>query len=659
MTAFCAVGLAVSMAAVWSPSTASAQPEESAEQDAVVETTVMSGPALGLASEIVFDAADVEQTVRIPVPSGSSIVALTGQLRAPIELGRGYLEVTSSDGRFLGSADIPDVEAGQRVTPFSIDVTGARVDGGAATLRMSVRPFDRARAVCSPAQRLVAADLAASFTAASSTTADQVFPATVQQFFPSLLTGVDVFVDPAPTNAERQGVLNLAAALVRRYDPIPVQVFVRPLDRSAPIPPAGSGSTRSVVVRDRGEPGAGVVDSGGGSVLVLSGTDSSLVDQVGLFSTGLDQLIQTSAGRVSELGSDVVLGTDTLTFEQLGAAASTSVLGSDQLFSGFDASSFGLAQPGSAEIHLMADYTPVADGDNATVTISAGGSVVHSQELDSSGRVDTTFPITGGAMARTVGLNLALTYSPQAGCTPFTAPMQFAISPNSTVTVSGRSGGVGGFRSLPTSMMPTFQVAFDEQDPEAGGLLGLAYATRAVASMQAMASAPLRPMLAPMDQVAGAGMGALLVADAESLAAAGISAPLSDDDGAVNVAESREVTLNVDGGIGSLQVFADGDRTLVAVTTTGAWSLVGPVLDRADGGGLGWSELSGDVIAAGVGGVAVPLTVLSNGPAGSISSPDRGWSGWIWIGAASVLVAAAVVAVGFWSNRRRTRGASR
>lgn len=645
------VGLMLSLSTAGFPSTAIAQPSESIE-DQEGEPLVLTWPALGLGSEIVFDAADAEQAVQVPVPAGSAMLALTGQLRAPVELGRGYLEVTSADGRFLGSADIPDVESGQRVTPFSIDLAGAAVDAaaGMATLRMTVRPLDRSSAVCGAPQRLTAADLAVSFTAA-----EQV-PETVDQFFPSVLDAVEVFVDPEPTTAEKESVLTLAAALVHRYGSIPVQISVRPLSRTAPVPAGGSGLTRSVVVRESAEAAASIADAGAGSVLVLSGTGASLADQVGVFTAGLDRIVQVRSSTVTNLEADEILGTDTLTFEQLGAVASTSVLGSAQMFSGFDSSAFGLTQPGSMEVHLMADYTPVSDA-TATATISAGGQVMHSQELDSSGRVDTTFTVAGGAIARAVGLNVALTYSPTAGCTPFTAPIQFSIDPESTVTVSGSSGGTGGFKSLPTSLMPTFQVAFDEQDPEANGVLGLSYATRVVASMQTTANAVMRPMVAPMDEVVGSGMGALLVADAESLGAAGISAPLAVADGAVKISTDQGLTMDVDGGIGSLQVFAEGDRTVVAITTTGEWSLVGPVLDRATAGGS-WADLSGDVVAAGLGGEAAPMTVMSDGPAGAVSGPERGWVTWLWIGASALVVAAAVMAAGLWMDRRRKRAAS-
>ncbi|MET4046869.1 MULTISPECIES: hypothetical protein [unclassified Rhodococcus (in: high G+C Gram-positive bacteria)] len=645
------VGLVLSLSTAGFPSTAIAQPSESIE-DQEGEPLVLTWPALGLGSEIVFDAADAEQAVQVPVPAGSAMLALTGQLRAPVELGRGYLEVTSADGRFLGSADIPDVESGQRVTPFSIDLAGAAVDAaaGMATLRMTVRPLDRSSAVCGAPQRLTAADLAVSFTAA-----EQV-PETVDQFFPSVLDAVEVFVDPEPTTAEKESVLTLAAALVHRYGSIPVQISVRPLSRTAPVPAGGSGLTRSVVVRESAEPAASIADAGAGSVLVLSGTGASLADQVGVFTAGLDRIVQVRSATVTNLEADEILGTDTLTFEQLGAVASTSVLGSAQMFSGFDSSSFGLTQPGSMDVHLMADYTPVSDA-TATATISAGGQVMHSQELDSSGRVDTTFSVAGGAIARAVGLNVALTYSPTAGCTPFTAPIQFSIDPESTVTVSGSSGGTGGFKSLPTSLMPTFQVAFDEQDPEANGVLGLSYATRVVASMQTTANAVMRPMVAPMDEVVGSGMGALLVADADSLGAAGVTAPLAVVDGAVKISNDQGLTMDVDGGIGSLQVFAEGDRTVVAITTTGEWSLVGPVLDRATAGGS-WADLSGDVVAAGLGGEAAPMTVMSDGPAGAVSGPERGWVTWLWIGALALVVAAAVMVAGLWMDRRRKRAAS-
>jgi hypothetical protein len=139
-----------------------------------------------------------------------------------------------------------------------------------------------------------------------------------------------------------------------------------------------------------------------------------------------------------------------------------------------------------------------------------------------------------------------------------------------------------------------------------------------------------------------------------------LNPPLSGNGKEVDVALPTALRADVGDGLGSIQAFADGprNRSVVLVTTTGSWTLVDPLFAYLDGLGGGWSQLSGDVLAAGAAGTPVNVAVrTAEDAAESAAPPDESRatvSSGTTIAVAVVLALAVLGAVILWMRRRRT-----
>ena len=210
----------------------------------------------------------------------------------------------------------------------------------------------------------------------------------------------------------------------------------------------------------------------------------------------------------------------------------------------------------------------------------ANSVVVYAKALDDSGRLDATFDLPSQTLTERVGLDFAFTYTPPLICTPVIAPMTFQIDPRSTLTMRRGGTALGGFQSLPSDFSPRFFVAFDGSSPDQ-----LGYATRVVVDIARLTTTELAPQVVDLQTAASADIGALIVANSNTLKQTALNPPLSGDGSAITVDLPTQLRLDVDRGLGSIQAFADQphNRTIVLVTTTGAWTLVDPLFDYVDG----------------------------------------------------------------------------
>ena len=120
-----------------------------------------------------------------------------------------------------------------------------------------------------------------------------------------------------------------------------------------------------------------------------------------------------------------------------------------------------------------------------------------------------------------------------------------------------------------------------------------------------------------------------------------------------------ELQVNIDQGLGSIQAFADTprNRSVVLITATGDWTLVDPLFGYVDGSVGDWSQLTGDVLAAGAGGTPTDVAIR---PTGNVFEPPQSGASGLVVGGvvvAGVLAAIAVLAAVLFSRRRRTRAA--
>jgi hypothetical protein len=637
-----------------------AQPDDGGQPPAAASTT-LGWAALGMEREVILGP-DSPRTFTVPVPEGLTPSRLRGTIRAPLNIGAGYLMVDDADGRLLGTVDLPPAGAAQAAVPVDVDISAARARDSSADLTITVHPLAGAGQYsgqypgqfCGPLQQLTLADLATVYTGAEPPVT------TIAGFFPPVLSRATIYAPTDADAAEQQAVLLLVSTLARLYNPQPLVIEVVDQPRGA-VPPPGAPLSRAVVVERGGPAGLSVENPGGpGVYLRVSGSGDDLSTQVSLLVNDLQTLAQTPAARVEQAGTEEAVSGDTLTFEQLNISGKTEVLRASSLQVGIGRSALGGSRFDSVQVHLLADYTPVPAGDAGAVMIrSSDGNVVYRSALDSSGRLDATFDMPN-QKNQSVSLELALTYVPQQMCGPLTAPMTFQIDPRSTFTVHRGGPPLGGFSAFPSEFSPSFVVAMDGSSPNQ-----LSYAARVVAAIASLTDRPLMPTVVDMKEALDGNTGALIVAKSSALRQSTLHPPVSGDGPALDVNLPEALQAIIGDGLGSIQAFADRprNRSVVLVTTTGEWPMVDPLLEYIDGLEGKWSALSGDVLAAGEAGVPINLSIFAQGgdTAEAVEQPDTEQTSppWRTIGiAAAVLIVIAVVAAILWASRRRRSGAA-
>lgn len=602
-------------------------------------------PTLGLPGEITLVGANNNQDFKLPVPPGFEVRRLRGLIHAPVDFGAGFVEIDDAKGTLLATVDLPAVTPSQAVVPFDVDVSTAQVAESTVGLSFTVRegriPPDQR---CGLGERVVISDLAAVLTG------NEPAPTTVASFFPPVLERLTIYTPSDANAAEQQAVLALSSAVAKNYRPQPTAISVVKQPRRAAPQPAAQFS-RAVVVED-GDAGIDVVNAGRSNVyLRLTGRGDQLTDQVSLVVNRLQSLVQIPDARVDKGGTTASPAADELSFDQLGLKGSSSVLRASTLTVGFDRAVLGRGRVDGLKVHLLASHTPIASLDSATLMVNLNGQSVYTTPLTESGRVDAVFDVPDSFLGQRINLDFALTFSPRQLCSPTIAPMTFQLDPRSTVTVHRGGQAPGGFAAVPSELSPEFLVAFDGSDPNQ-----LDYATRVVADVARLTETPLMPRVVDVMSAADSHTPALIVANSTTLKRTSMQPPIGGERSDVEVGLADELRANIAGGLGSIQVFADQprDRTVILITTSGAWSLVEPVLGYVDQLPDGWSSLVGNVAAAGADGA---VSNLSIGPADTTArSPAAGrdWAPWIATGAALVVLAAVGLAILFRRRRRRS-----
>ncbi|QRZ08342.1 hypothetical protein JN086_08340 [Mycolicibacterium austroafricanum] len=225
--------------------------------------------------------------------------------------------------------------------------------------------------------------------------------------------------------------------------------------------------------------------------------------------------------------------------------------------------------------------------------------------------------------------------------------MTFQLDPASTLTMRRGGPAPGGFGAVPSEFSPEFLVALDGSSPNQ-----LDYAARTVATIAQRTGTALAPRVVDVKAAADAGTGAVIVANSATVKLTSVRPPIGGDGSAVKVDLSSQLRADIADGLGSVQVFADRprDRTVVLVTTTGAWSLVEPLFGYIDGLPDGWSSLDGNVVAAGAAGEVTALDLV-----GAVVPPPGEASAnravWVAVGAGIAIMALALSAALWWRRR--------
>ncbi|WP_422742541.1 hypothetical protein ACN27E_14870 [Mycobacterium sp. WMMD1722] len=622
---------------------ASAQPADGGEPTGVT----LPWSALGMPTSLSLYG-DGRSSYSVKVPAGLTAVRLQGMVHTPTEITEGFLEIDDGDGNFLASVDIPQMAPGVVMTPFDVDISAARVKDSSVDLSFVIRARDNGDRVCRPLPRLELSNLATVFAGT------QLPVTTVANFFAPVLARVTIYAPVDANAAEQQAVLTLASALGRSYGAQPLSVAVVNQPRGA-VPPPAAGLDRAVVV-ETGDPGLSVQNPGTPEAyLRISGDGDGLSEQISLIANQLQPLAQVSAARVDQAGSDVTEIGDTLTFEELGVGGEkTNTLGTGNVQVGIQRTALG-SRFDKVDVHLLADYTPVPTGDAASVVIRSLDRVVYRSTLDTSGQLDAKFSLDGPLLDQQwVNLDVALTYTPDQPCGPLLAPMTFQIDPRSTLTMHRGGAPRGGFAASASELSPEFLVALDGSGPDQ-----LGYATRVVAAIARQNRTEMTPRVVDLPTAVDADTGALIVANSKAIQQTSLKPPVSGDGSIVNFRLPAELQVNLDGGLGSIQAFADPqhDRAVVLVTTTGDWALVEPLFGYLDGSAAEWSQLTGDVLAAGAAGTPTNISIRSNDniepTAAQASTSSR--NTYITAGVVAAVVVIAAVALILSLRRRANR----
>ncbi|MBX7450657.1 hypothetical protein GR927_21960 [Mycolicibacterium sp. 3033] len=577
---------------------------------------------------------DSPTSVTVPLPAGLQASRLQGTIQAPMNVDAGFLEITDENGFLLASIGLPPAATAAPQTPLDVDLSAARTRDSSIALTFTLRTADNRDGFCGPLQQLQLSGLSTVFTGVEAPAS------TVATFFPPVLERVGIYTPSDASAAEQQSVLTMVSTLTRLYHSQPLAVDVITQPRGATPPPAGQFG-RTVVVESGGRAGLTIEDPGTDTArLRVSGKGEELSTQVGLLVNQLQSLVQTPAARIDQAGAIPAPSGDTLTFDQLKMSAKTDVLRTGSVAVGVDRSALGNGRVDAVTVHLLADYTPVPTDDAASIIIRSNDRVLYRAALNDSGRLDATFDVQGKALTQYLSLDMALTYTPHQTCGPLIAPITFQVDPRSTLTL--HRGGIpgSGFGALPSEFSPSFMVAMDGSSPDQ-----LSYAARTITAIARLTSQQLTPQVVDVKTAADSRSGALIVAKSTALADTTLDPPVGGDAATVDIGLPTELRAEIANGLGSVQVFADRprDRTVVLISTTADWRLVGPVLDEIDRQPGGWSALTGDVLAAGAAGVPTNVTVRAGGD--DLSAVDVTAAGQkTWLPAAVAIGAVAVVA---------------
>ncbi|MEH3139181.1 MAG: hypothetical protein PGN37_03175 [Mycobacterium kyogaense] len=639
-----ATALAVTAALAVLPAVTPAAADPYVEAVAGPSVTPAIGWAqLGLSDRMDIVGANLPADTSVPVPTGVIPTVLTGEVGSIVNVTDGRVDVLDGRGVVLGVIPLP---AGAISVPFTVDTSAAQVVDGRARLNFVVRDSGPAATMCTQPPAVTLSRLATTFSGPAPD------PTSVAGFLPGFLDHVVIRVDREPSPAAQQAALDLVAKLTRLYRPMPVRIDVTTGEEPGVVSLQSlSGTTRVIDIRDGGRPGITVENPGTpAAVLAITGTGEQLTTQVGLFTDRRIGLAQSNSAMLvsSREASDV--SSTVKTFGQLGIAAQTSVAGTTTLYTGFDVAAFGVGEINGAAVHLKAHYTPVVGGEGS-VLVRSGDTVLATHSLDGSGTLDITGDIPAEAITSNVGLAMELRYIPRQDCPPLNDRVTFSIDPQSTVTVKPGAGNRGGFPALPMAFTPNFDVAIDSPQH-------LRYAAAALNLIAQQTQITLRPRITQLSDAASSGSSALVVSGGRELADAGMHPPLlpgATDTVDVGSADTSAASTSVDlhAPLGMVQAFTDRGRAVVAVTGTGDWTLVDATLDHVRDLPNRWGSLTGDVVATGIAGDTVTLSVNEGDSMPHQPAPGVGWQWWAWASIAAVGAAAVAAAATVLIRRRR------
>jgi hypothetical protein len=547
--------------------------------------------------------------VNIPVPNALHPTQLHGTLTVPPEFGLGNL-VALSSGVQLGSAPLPRNSPFQQILTVDFNLANLVVVNQRATLTLSVQQAGGGVAnvsqigVCGGGGLLPLTLSKLSITYSGTIVA----PTTIATFFPPVMGTLWIYVKPDPTFAESTAVLQLTAEVSATHRLAPTHIAVvawlgrslppsptNPLDRAIAIAPTATSALLLPTTRSQ--------------MLVISGQGAALQTNERLLSSSLSSLLATRRARALSGFGSTIQPIGAQTFSQLSLSGATSFAGKQRIDLGVAQARFG-GVVDSLAVDLRASYTPVEPGAKSSVAVSVAGVVLATAPLNESGVLDLSFTVPQPLINRVISPSVSVSYFPAGfSCNGITRTMDFTIDPRSTMTPTMNAAGVGGFPSLPASVTPELQVAFEHN-----AVAELRSAVGALCGMARLTEIGLHPHVVGFQAGATSNEPLLIVGRASTLAAH-FSMPLETMTHVVSRGPHHGV-FDMNAPFASMQVFRDGphQRTVIAIAS----ERDGPSTDHLFGwlsaSPTRWPSLVGDVVVSRSSGTPVNVALVAGGP---------------------------------------------
>lgn len=574
-------------------------------------------------------------TVTFPVPSGLAPVALKANVELPVNLRFGNLSVTQS-GRTITRMPLPSADQTEMVIPLA----GVQVSGNWVTLTLTVTAVPLEGYCWDADAPIRLANAAITFAGA------EVPPRTVADFLPPVLRKVTIAMPAAPSPAESNAVVQLAAAVADRNGQKP-EVAVVPLPDGATTLPAPSVPfERQIVVKEGPDKGLSLRGGPGVPALLISGPGDELTDQARLLAA--DSLrYAVSPTSVADTLPESPFEPDNTTLEQLSGSGLTSEALWPKVGVEIDQTRWG--RPiGGVTVHLIGSYTPLPDNFGGEVIASVGNEVLARWPAEAAGTIDRTVTIPDRFLKRFTSVEVEVRTTGNPGHCGDHLPILLRLDGSTGIQVNSANPPMPqGFQSLPQALMPTIRVGIGR---DAFG--DTVRAAQIVMGLRRDSGVPLATEVTTLQQAMDSTDPAILIS-ADGWDNSKIALPFSTDQGRLTVtgvdAQGQSVTLNLEPAqaFGSLQTVFDGQRTVLIATSTGAPRQLDELLRYLGGPGR-WSGLNGRAIISAPG--SAPVTVPNPPSAYSAQSGQSNGSRgetWFWwaVGGVAAVAAAGVLAI--------------
>lgn len=594
-------------------------------------------------------------SLTIPVPAGLVPAAVNATLDLPFNIRSGILTVTQDD-RLISKVPLPLAD----LAPVVIPLDGVRVADDSATVTLSLSSLAEDGFCFDQFSPVELVNGTVSYTGA------EAAPTTVADFLPPILRRITIATPAAPSPAEADTAVQLAAALSARYRGQVPQVALVPLADGATTPSGPPGpSERQIVVKEGPDEGLSLVGAGGGiPALLVSGAADDLKNQSRLLTDPSLNMAVSPKVVAGPLHQNASQPGDSTTLALLNQPTLSSTGLSPQVSIALDQTRFGHPTQGF-RVHLTGSHTPTATAFGGRLTAAVGGEVIDSWPTEPGGVIDHWVDVPDRLVKRYTDLAVQVDTSGNTGrCGEF-EPITLSIDGDTVVESTPAQPPIPqGFPSMPQALMPQTQVGIAQ-----GDFADTVRATQVVVGLQRLSVVPLQTTVTSVED-ALAGTDPAVIISANGWNDQSIRLPVSADDrkltfaGPTPDAPPTTLTLDPAARFGSLQTVFDERRSLLVATSNGAPDALDQLLRRLDDDPQDLQQAAGSAIVAFAG--QAPISVVGQTPA-SVYGPVTSASSeataggqsktvwWIAIGVA--VVAAGVLAVLLRSRRtRRTAG---